>query len=174
MQYLLSQSTTLLHLIVDDKTFSYVYKKSQWPYLQSSFGHYLLKTHCFSIFQESFSFVNFQWKNAPLQFGELTYLFWESFNLWRLLLMIVFYYQTKTLISFWCRQGMNSRFLIQPSKTLPVELTGTHIWHISLYIFITTLAFWFWEQWEVISTPAWLDLHVFILLFLIYIYIYIY
>ena len=38
------------------------------------------------------------------------------------------YHQTKTPISFWCRQGLNPRSLIQPSKTLPVELTGTHVY----------------------------------------------
>ena len=27
---------------------------------------------------------------------------------------------------FWCRRRLNPRFLIQPSETLPVELTGTH------------------------------------------------
>ena len=36
------------------------------------------------------------------------------------------YYQTKTLISFWCRRGLNPKSLIQLSETLPVELTGTH------------------------------------------------
>ena len=97
----------------------------------------------------------------------------REFQLWRPLLMIVFYHQTKTPISFWCRQGLNSRSLIQSSETLPVELTVTHNWHISLYIFITTPAFLFWEQWDVISTLAWLDLHVFIFLILRYIYIYI-
>ena len=56
-----------------------------------------------------------------------TFFFWESFNLWRLLLMITFYHQTKISISFWCKRGLNPRFLIQPSETLPVELTGTHI-----------------------------------------------
>ena len=36
------------------------------------------------------------------------------------------YHQTKTPIGFWCRWGLNSKSLIQPSKTLPIELTGTH------------------------------------------------
>ena len=40
--------------------------------------------------------------------------------------MIAIYYQTKTLISFWCTWGLNPRSLIQPLKTLLVELTGTH------------------------------------------------
>ena len=40
--------------------------------------------------------------------------------------MIALYHQTKTPIKFWCRQGLNLRSLIQPSETLPVELTGTH------------------------------------------------
>ena len=37
--------------------------------------------------------------------------------------MIAFYHQTKTPIGFWCRRGLNTRSLIQPSETLPVELT---------------------------------------------------
>ena len=49
----------------------------------------------------------------------------ESFNLWRLLLMIALYHQTKIPISFWRRRGLNLRSLIQPSETLPVELIGT-------------------------------------------------
>ena len=36
------------------------------------------------------------------------------------------YYQIKTTIGFWCRRRLGPRFLIQPSETLPVELTGTH------------------------------------------------
>ena len=40
--------------------------------------------------------------------------------------MIIFYYQTKIPISFWCRRGSNFRSFIQPSETLPIELTGTH------------------------------------------------
>ena len=51
----------------------------------------------------------------------------ESFNLWRPHLIITLYYQTKTPISFWCRQRLNPKSLIQQSETLPIELTGTHI-----------------------------------------------
>ena len=40
--------------------------------------------------------------------------------------MIALFHQTKTPISFWCKWGLNRRSFIQPSKTLPVELTGTH------------------------------------------------
>ena len=36
------------------------------------------------------------------------------------------YHQTKTPISFWCWQGLNLRFLIQPLETLSVELIKTH------------------------------------------------
>ena len=53
------------------------------------------------------------------------FFFFESFNLWRPLLMIALYHQTKTPISFWCRRELNLRSLIQPSEILPVELTGT-------------------------------------------------
>ena len=55
------------------------------------------------------------------------FLFWKkSFNLWHPLLIIAIYHQTKTPISFWCRRRLNLKFLIQPSETLPVELTRTH------------------------------------------------
>ena len=64
------------------------------------------------------------------------FLFWESFNLWRPLLMIAFYYQTKTSISFWYRQGLNLKSFIQPSETLSVELTGTHLFYLSLCYFV--------------------------------------
>ena len=49
--------------------------------------------------------------------------FLENFNLWHPLLMIAFYHQIKTPISFWCKQGLNLKSLIQPFETLPVELT---------------------------------------------------
>ena len=41
--------------------------------------------------------------------------------------MIALYYQTKTLMSFWCRRGLNLISLIQLSETFPVELTETHV-----------------------------------------------
>ena len=37
------------------------------------------------------------------------------------------YYQTKTPIGFWYKGGLNLKSLIQPSETLSVELTETHI-----------------------------------------------
>ena len=40
--------------------------------------------------------------------------------------MIVFYHQIKILIDFWCRRKLNFKSLIQPSETLPVELTIIH------------------------------------------------
>ena len=52
--------------------------------------------------------------------------FLESFNLWRPLLMIALYHQTKTPISLWCRRKLNPRSLIQLSETLQVELTEIH------------------------------------------------
>ena len=36
------------------------------------------------------------------------------------------YHQTKTLINFRSKRKLNSKYLIQPINTLPVELTGTH------------------------------------------------
>ena len=59
-------------------------------------------------------------------FQQLTNFFLRnSFNLWRPLLKIALYHQTKTPVSFCCRRGLNRRSLIQPSETLPVELVGT-------------------------------------------------
>ena len=55
------------------------------------------------------------------------FFFLRSFNLWRPLLIIALYYQTKISINFWCRRGLNLRSLIQSSETLPVKLTWTHI-----------------------------------------------
>ena len=68
--------------------------------------------------------MNFlKFKDKKQTFNKV-FFFLESFNLWHLLPMIAFYHQTKTPISFWCKQGLNPRSLIQPSETLPVELTG--------------------------------------------------
>ena len=52
------------------------------------------------------------------------FFFLESFNLWRPLLMIALYHQTKTSISFLCRRRLNPISFIQPSETLPVDLAG--------------------------------------------------
>ena len=49
----------------------------------------------------------------------------KDFNLWHLILMIAIYHQTKTPISFWWKWKLNPKFLIQPSETLPIELTET-------------------------------------------------
>ena len=57
--------------------------------------------------------------------------FIESFNIWHPLLIIALYHQTKTPIIFWYRRRLNSRYFIQLSETLPIELTGTHI-HLQL------------------------------------------
>ena len=51
----------------------------------------------------------------------IEYFFWESFNLWCPLIIIVLYHQTMILIGFWCRRWLNSKSLIQPSV-----LTETH------------------------------------------------
>ena len=40
--------------------------------------------------------------------------------------MIIFYYQIKTLINFYCKRELYFRSFIQQSKNLSVELTGTH------------------------------------------------
>lgn len=47
-----------------------------------------------------------------------------EFNIWHpFLMMVFFYHQSMTLIDFWCRQVLYLISLIQPFKTLPVELT---------------------------------------------------
>ena len=68
------------------------------------------------------------------------YIFRESFNLWRPLLMITFYHQTKTPINFWCRRELNPRFLIQPSEILPVKwliwqvyIRVKYVWDIKMW-----------------------------------------
>ena len=45
----------------------------------------------------------------------------------RPLLMVTFYHQIKIPNNFWCKRGLNSKYLIQSLETLPVELTGTHV-----------------------------------------------
>ena len=68
---------------------------------------------------------------------------WESINLWRSLLMKTLYHQTKTPINFWCRRGLNHRSLIQPLKTLTVELTRTYNIYIYIYIFLSAFFLFF-------------------------------
>ena len=73
------------------------------------------------------------------------FFFWENFNLWHQLMMIVLYHQTKTPIGFWCRRKLNPRSLIQLSEILLVELTGTHISLISwVYCLVRVLWAWLW------------------------------
>ena len=40
--------------------------------------------------------------------------------------MIAIYHQTKTPISFLCKEKLNPRSLTQSLETLPIELTETH------------------------------------------------
>ena len=47
--------------------------------------------------------------------------------------MIVLYHQIKISIGFWCRRRLNPKSLIQPSETLPVELTGTHKYGATMF-----------------------------------------
>ena len=54
--------------------------------------------------------------------------------------MIVFNHQIKTPISFWCRQELNLKFLIQPSETLLIELIETHT-HLNQLITPSNLVF---------------------------------
>ena len=54
------------------------------------------------------------------------FFFKESFNICCLLLMITFYHQIKTSVSFWYRQWLNLKSLIQLLKILLVMLIETH------------------------------------------------
>ena len=63
----------------------------------------------------------------------LFFFFKENFNLCRPFFMIALYHQIKILISFWCRRGLNPKFLIQLSETLPLELTRTHSLILIIY-----------------------------------------
>ena len=56
----------------------------------------------------------------------ITHSFFGEFQR-RPLLMVTFYYQIKIPNNFWCKWRLNSKFLIQSSETLPIELTGTHV-----------------------------------------------
>ena len=40
--------------------------------------------------------------------------------------MIILYHQTKILINFLYKRGLNFKSLIQPIKILPIKLTGIH------------------------------------------------
>ena len=54
--------------------------------------------------------------------------------------MIVFYHQTKTSIKFFLYQRrLNPKYLIQPLKTLLVELTETQFFFFFFYIFVLEL-----------------------------------
>ena len=85
-----------------------------------------------------------------LYLGTCLFFLGESFNLWRSLLMIALYHQTKTPINFWCRRGLNTRFLIQPSETLPF-LSFSRTWFIHGYTFTIWVEPWksviFCNQW---------------------------
>ena len=53
--------------------------------------------------------------------------------------MMALYYQTKTLISFWYRRGLNSRSLIQLSKILSIELRKTKTMDLVGIIFMVEI-----------------------------------
>ena len=82
------------------------------------------------------SIINRRWHQRHVSNIFFFFFFWESFNLWCPFLRSALYHQTKTPISFWCRWGLNPRFLIQPSETLPVKLTGIHVSNNYLYMSI--------------------------------------
>ena len=97
----------------------------------------LLLSGCI-FFRRKLHFLPYIFTRFPLwslSFFIFIFIFRESFNLWRPLLMIDLYHQIKTPINFWCRRGLNPRSLIQLSKTLSIELTGTHVPILYFYHF---------------------------------------
>ena len=96
-------------------------KKQAWTTLTCHHFHTLVKP--FDLTSLVYERIH---HGQPTHLRHPPFFFRKSFNLWRPLPIIALYHQTKTPISFWCRQGLNPRSLIQPSETLPVELTGTH------------------------------------------------
>ena len=72
---------------------------------------------------------------SKLQIKPFIIFFRESFNLWRPLLMISLYNQTKTTINFWCRRELNPKSLIQPSETLLIKLIETYPFIINLFLY---------------------------------------
>ena len=139
----------------------------------------LIKTHFIVLMHDNFLMVsNRKTKPYYIQLGvsgHLDFFFFgererESFNLWHPLLMIAFYYQTKTPISFWYRWELNPRSLIQPSLGLEWKLYF-NFWYtyvsFVIYIYIVHVGivvtkgvvlevakmvwqrkyWWWWQQW---------------------------
>ena len=77
----------------------------------------------------SFSFLFAKTVQKEIRFDVLPVchrFFLESFVILHLLLTIDFYYKINISINFWCRQKLNSKYLIQPSETLLIHLTQSH------------------------------------------------
>ena len=72
-------------------------------------------------------------KEKKKRIDDVFFVFWK-FQPIAFALNDIFYYHTKTLIGFWCKQGLNIRSFIQPLKTWPVELIGTYNWWWLLYV----------------------------------------
>ena len=118
----------------------------------------------------------------------LTFFFFrESFNLWRSLLMITLYHQTKIPISFWYRQELNTNqfffFLNNVSLYLYSYHTSIHIcsmhhssttvtvamenwtWSLSIWIWRSALSSWSlscscWLPSSMVSVALWFLLWV--------------
>ena len=73
----------------------------------------------------------------------------ESFNLWRPLLMIAIFYQTKTLISFWCKRRIKPQisylqFFLSPYVCCLYSVLLYFFYkliHSLIYIFLAQLRF---------------------------------
>ena len=70
------------------------------------------------------------------------FFFWKSFNLWRPLLMIALYHQTKKPICFWCKRGLNPRWKLRKGTTLRKGISTYFSWLIERML-ITKCLFFF-------------------------------
>ena len=69
------------------------------------------------------NYLLFKKKGSPNHFANFQNIFLIEFQSMRFVSNdCVFYYQTKTIINFWCRQELNFRHLIQPLETLLIKL----------------------------------------------------
>ena len=75
----------------------------------SYIGIFIICTSVFTIYKFCHFPIMKYWFASALKYDHLNFtlffFFLESFNLWRLLLMIALYHQIKISINFWCRRG---------------------------------------------------------------------
>ena len=93
----------------------------------------LLNTGSFKIISMQYHSVEGGMSFIPFFLLFFFFFFLESFNQWRLLLMIAHYHQTKILISFWCRQIVILYFIIIILPILFQKEKNFHLFSIQLF-----------------------------------------